>query len=785
MKLRKWLWVSGLVAGIALAAVILYTRVIKPAPTGGASQPPPEVAITEPVQGAQFSLGSPVPVEVRVYGEYEVQSIELWVDGQLLGQQGAGASGAKPLPVSFLWLPSNPGLHSLAARALGPDSPLAYSDVTLVEVYAASPGEEGDDPADHALPAVLPAAEGLPSFEPPPSEQALALAQPWQGAPGQASAPAGSNPAAPNLIARAEGCGAELLIDDLALDEAGFRIYRQASNTQAWMQVAQLASLENTGWFAYTDNAYPGGMIYYVASFNAAGESPGNMVQVNIDEQDCPPLAADGPVLELDPYQLLANSGADRAYCYRTLDEVHWERTPGNGFFVLNDPPVAPQDALHLSLAGLNQAGRQADLDLQLDCWGWKGNVLKHLGNFRHTFDLTSISTLPQQIGASIFKPGMTLLHDAGSPALRPLSGSSGNINLDPGLLHLLPQLDGSMPYFYLSSTDDPQQCKQHLPPEFQNLVGQLLFCSPYPGFNVGPGGDNPQLHLIWDVQGTCPNGSGPACTTYESWLSKAEQEGGDVWFTVYDWSSAGYHTWTVDGANMRNWTIKPLECSGTRDFQIKMFYSDADEVLVGFPSNLYSIDCPHPTPWIIPLEISFDTIRFYNLDDGDNGSVVQDVEVFGYLSAHTSQGNRYLNLAEWNEQADHCPDESVQPSVMGTMIVDGCTKVFEDLQAESLSEYALCQSTSKYNCSINGWNFDNNTVRLGVDDGDGMMLQVLIVDWDDASANDLQCLAFLLLPPLDRLAWAKVQNQSFTIDSPDWGSGSCRIQGTLRAVLP
>ena len=122
--------------------------------------------------------------------------------------------------------------------------------------------------------------------------------------------------------------------------------------------------------------------------------------------------------------------------------------------------------------------------------------------------------------------------------------------------------------------------------------------------------------------------------------------------------------------------------------------------------------------------------------------------------------------------------------NTVGSMFA-GCPDVFDDVGAYDLSQVEMCQGSSKYNCNIASWGFDQNTIRINVDDGDGLMLQVLIVDWDDSSDNDLQCLAFLSLPPLDRFDWAKIKDQSFTINSPNWGSGSCQIKGSISAVVP
>lgn len=785
MHKPRW-WIAGVAAALVVSALGLYWFVFKPGQAPGSVQALPEIAIMEPVQGSLYAPGSQVPVEIRTFGEFEVAAIELWIDGQLLGSQAAEPGKSMPPWTSFLWLPSQPGTHSLVARSLGSDSPLAFSDAILIDISEDTTADGGADTVDYPLPSVLPTAGDLPAMIPPSFPGSVPVVEAWSGAPGPASSgDLGPKPHAPELIAEANGCGVQLLLHDQDEAEQGFRIYRQASNSQGWKEVAVLQPQDGMGWLAYNDTAYPGGFVYYASAFNQAGESPGNMSQVNIPQENCPSSPQAHPALALNLDQLLEGIDWDRAYCYRSADGTRWERFPLEGFF---NPPTSPADTqaeMQFSLTNARGSGADSSLVLQLNCWGWNEGNLEFLGHFQHQFDLSSFDTLPAQIGKSEFQDSLLYLPAALTPQVHPFSGEVG-FKFNPELPLPLPEFDGSMPYVHPYSSTDPEICTQHLPPEFQNLVGTLLFCSPYPGFNVGPGGENPQPHLVWDILSDCPQGSGAACTPYQSWLDKAEQEGGDIWFTVNDWSSEGYHTWAIDGAYMRNWTIKPLECAGTRDFQVRLFYSDADELIIGPASNLYTIECPRPIPWIIPLEITFDTIRFYSLDDGDSGEVVQDVEVFGYLVASTSQGNRFVNFAKWDQQADNCPDEAFSSTLnTGGTLFSGCTITFDDVAPYNLDEAQLCQSTSKYNCSLAGFGYENNTVQLGVDDGDMLVFNVLIIDWDDASGNDLQCLGWMFLPALDRLDWAKVQDQGFTIDTPNWGSGSCRIQGSVSAVLP
>jgi hypothetical protein len=347
---------------------------------------------------------------------------------------------------------------------------------------------------------------------------------------------------------------------------------------------------------------------------------------------------------------------------------------------------------------------------------------------------------------------------------------------------------DPTLPLINASITYDPDVCMSHLMPDAQNLLGQILFCFPYPGFDSGDEGGNPQPYLVWDMGWTCGAGSGnPPCVPYPSWESLADDVGGNVWFTVTDYSNGGNFSHIVDAPYMQNLTIPPVACSGTRIFHLSMYYSDNSNIYFSLPSNLVSINCPQPLPFEIPLDVTFERITFWSLDDGDDDP--EDVEVYGYMHAAVPYGDSvYLNMAEWDEQGDECPDESVQwfgsLDSMGTLITGGCTKIFGD-GTHSLSQVALCHGSSKSNCNHLGWGFDQNTIRIYVADWDSIGIAMNIWDWDDASGNDLQCLGNISIPARDRFDWALVQDLPFHLESGDNGNGGCAIDGVINAAVP
>jgi hypothetical protein len=791
---RNLLILLGVVVVGAIGAVLLFQFNGQPESQLAfmPEQPVSQINILSPSNGETFALGSAVTVDAFAFHAQPVTGIELWIDGQLMSLQEAIGEGQTPFSTSFLWTPGTEGVHTLIVRALGADGPLGFSPSVMVGVAEQELNGEVDqvngvpnEMDDGVIPAVLPVNDDLGSSPAPPSGGGLPPAKPQGDSPDPGDADA--LPAAPELAVSVDSCTAMLAFHDLSDDEVGFFVYRQGSNAQNWQQVADLAASDGQGWLTYEESPGPGGFNYYIAAYNVQGESPSNPVLANFDG-NCGDSQQDGegvPVLELDLGELLADSGADQAYCYQTLDGLNWGRFPLEGFFM----PGSQGGNSLISLTGPMEGGAET-LDLMLECWGWMGGDLELIGNFHHEF------VLPGEVGDGLTFQGSPLANVAqllnfDGPTFYPMNDDfEGELFFDVGddIYKFLLVHDPAMPTIFTFVTYDPDQCQSHLPPDAQNLFGKILFCTPYPGFDSGEGGGNPQPYLVWNFGDGCGAGYGsPPCNNYGYYDLLANTVGGNVWFTVTDTSSAGTFYWQVDAPYLFNLTIPPVACSGKRSFYVTMYFNDGEQTFYGLPSNIYDIDCPTPLPWDIPLEITYETISFSALDDGESDP--DDIEIYGYMRTLVPGDELvYLNIAEWDEQDGDCPDEVIEwPGALNTqglLIDDGCTKTFTN-GTYQLSGVAMCQGTSKTNCNISGWNFNNNVVHVTVTDDQSLMLFLVAYDWDDASGNDLQCWSIAEFPPRSRFDWALVHDQHFSFIGFDQGNGNCSVSGTINAVVP
>lgn len=766
---RNLLFLLGVVVVGAIGAVVLIQINGQPGSQMAymPEQPVSQINILTPSFGEIVALGSPVTVDAFAFHAQPVTGIELWIDGQLMGLQEASGDGLTPFTAMFLWTPQTEGVHSLIVRALGANGPLGFSPSVQVGVVEQEPNGQVDEVDgepnqndDGVIPAVLPASDGVGSPAAPPSGGGFPQAEPQSGSPdpGDADAP----PTAPELVVIEENCTAQLSLHDLSEDEVGFFVYRQGSTDQTWQQIADLAASEGQGWLAYQETPGPGGFNYYVAAYNGQGESPSNPVLANFSG-DCSDGQQDGegvPVLELDLDELLADSGAERAYCYQSLDGMNWNRFPMNGFFM----PGTDEGNSLISLTGLME-GNVKTLELMLECWGWMGGDLGFIGNFQHIFDL------PGEVGEGMTFQGSELanvahLFNTDGPTFFPMDGTfDGPIFFDVGsdIFKYILMYDPTMPIVFAVVTYDPDQCQSHLPPEMQTLFGKVLFCTPYPGFDSGSGGGNPQPYLVWNFGQGCGAGYGnPPCNTYDYYESLAADVGGNVWFDITDVSTAGTNHWIVDAPYLQNLTIPPVACSGKRSFHVTMYFDDSDQIYYGSPSNTFDIDCPTPLPWDIPLNFVFESITFSDLDDGEPDP--DDVEVYGFIRTWViGDETVYLNLADWGESG-------------GQTFTNNTYQLFAR---------SLCQGTSKTNCNIEGWDYQNNIVQVTATDGQAIQLFLNVYDYDAASADDLQCWSIIDLEARSRFEWAQVQNQSFTFVGFDQGNGYCTVSGTISAAVP
>ena len=103
--MKKYLILIGLIVVIG-GAIFIAVKLTDQSGQEIANLPEeavPQISILSPTFGQQFDLGSPVVVDAFAYAADPVTSIELWIDGQLLGLQEAPEEGISPFTTSFQW----------------------------------------------------------------------------------------------------------------------------------------------------------------------------------------------------------------------------------------------------------------------------------------------------------------------------------------------------------------------------------------------------------------------------------------------------------------------------------------------------------------------------------------------------------------------------------------------------------------------------------------------------------------------------------------------------------
>ncbi|MGA9190719.1 MAG: Ig-like domain-containing protein, partial [Anaerolineales bacterium] len=137
LMVRLGLLVVGLgVVCVGAVGVVAYMRL----PTLAQQVPPPGsgvlLTLVQPVNGSSLNVGETVPVSAESTGTADVQSADLWVDGQDVGP-GTPSSGAQPFSTYWSWSPAGPGEHTLSVHAELNDGSAITSN--LVRVSAVKP----------------------------------------------------------------------------------------------------------------------------------------------------------------------------------------------------------------------------------------------------------------------------------------------------------------------------------------------------------------------------------------------------------------------------------------------------------------------------------------------------------------------------------------------------------------------------------------------------------------------------------------------------------------------
>ncbi len=804
---------------------------------------PAQVAIINPQGGARAEVDEILTVDVMAIGPDPYNTIELWLNGEPVGVQTAPVGGAQPFTTQFSWHPIDVGYHGLMALGVDANGNKVLSSQVAVLIVPNEAGEESPSAAEGY--SVMVPGIGAGAYTPPvvPGEgDSIYPAGNWTGSLGELATrlTADAKPAAPDLAVRPRDCAASLFIHDLSDNEEGFTVYRQLVNTPGWEQAAKISSQSQGDWLEYSDEGISGAVTYYVSAFNGQGESQSNPVLVNIDPENCAQKIESPEVESAALAVVLDDAQADQVYCYLSRDGENWSRWPTVGFLLPDDTGALPEVPIMVQRKrGSGTEFALAAEGLLLECWGWQGGALSKLGEIitgELQPDLTGkqvligigitaklvIKSEAASDGGAIFPVG-----DIGIPDL-PHVISTGLIALPP-----LNPLDPDLPKATLALTYDREVCGQYIPPEAQNLLGKTLFCFPYPDYDPDQGAKSFQPYLVWgfDFEPVCIGGTGENCKTYWELLAMAEETGGEVGFTILGMTGGKKMVWNVTEPNLTMFVVPPQSCLGETDYSVRLWYrpgkegiavsvSPGDqisqvgefeftpaEIHYGPYSNWVSIPCLSPdllTASMIEepeevayLDVNFVSFDLTSVDDGDSGA--QHVELYGYFRVKAPSmghwetencftewaGNcnhepywtnqyRYLNLADW-ETTYHV-----------TEVYGGFNRY--ESGTYQLAEELVCPSDSKYNCRLNGqdtyFKYDNNRLRIMVKDQDVLKFQVMLIDYDEASDNDVQCEASFSSAPLvlyNILHFPDHEWSPFLVDDYT----GCRVDAIISAAVP
>ena len=427
------------------------------------------VNINQPLNGAQLPLNQPVSVYVEAFGDQPLQDLQLLVDGEPQPGGLSSPAGDKKMIASWTFTPDKEGVHTLLARLntrngrtvlsnavtvsfLPPGQvsiPLVLGNVNAPLVINAETSQiDLNAELQGGIPGSPPTGfnEQGDGVNPPP----FITEPPKQESPAEPAQQPGGNlipikyllwgqtlmedlfstelPAAPKLDGGSNQCDGILVVQDNSANELGFFLYRLDPGQQAFSRIATLDGKTGQAAFSYHDPGLAlGKYLYYLAAFNAGGESASNIISITVDAVQC--AVANKPKFDVESIPIDPGQPVDKAYCYGSAGEMPWVRLPydrdtfiyaGNNKFDL---------APYWDLIPLPQP-TPLEVTLTMECWGWSGSTLVYLGTSSQTFELP------------------------GGPA--PTPGPGGTLGEPPTYKVANP--------YNAEITNDPNVCKDHVP---------------------------------------------------------------------------------------------------------------------------------------------------------------------------------------------------------------------------------------------------------------------------------------------------------------------------------
>ncbi|TAK14459.1 MAG: hypothetical protein EPO32_01565 [Anaerolineae bacterium] len=764
------LFISGLAA--LRRQVLNYSDLNARLPPGAA---PVQVGISEPGLGNTAPAGAALLVDAYAFSPSPVLAVELWANDTLVGVQGAPSGGLTEMWAEFAWIPDQPGTYVLLARAHTTENLSADSSGLPITIEAGLKTDiaQGEAPAAPLLvsqgasdlPAALaPEIQPPASPQPPGEDNSISAADPWDGSLEEwlSQLTLAAPPPKPELTAEVDSCNAHLAIRDLASDEEGFFIYRQSPASPTWERIATLDGQSQFEYITYTDPTTWGHQTYYAAAFNSQGEAASNLASLAFDP-DCLPeageLAPEFSSLTLSLAELDAGLATDGLYCYKSLDGIHWMRTPATGFL---EPTPTADGLANYEVASLVMPEDQPT-PIALECWGWAGGNLNLLGSFKQD----NLSDLPAFDKSSEFAQSVL--------SLSPVALEGKSLPKVTSLTLLAPTV-----HLSYDTADCVNQLKQT---HIGNILTLIQLC--HPGHPLSDITTHPHAYLIWDMEDTanCEGAEhGLGC------LNPATDPTIATWgFRLYDLHQSDEIPIEVYAPAERLYIV-PGPCDLYRAFEARTFVIFSGGELIFESLSPASVAggplYPCTEQGKVNMAVEFHWITFGTTDDDDIDLWGNDdkLELYGRLTARANEpvlcfincppgaydGLRSrLMMAEWGNPQGH--DGYCHESY--------CPQAFYTGQTQLASVY-LCTVDSQDEC-IHPWELNNNQVQILVGDGERLTVFVNLVDYDQASDDDVACQGSVSIGPMSLAEWGAASGFGYVTQGQNDSAEGCTVYFT------
>jgi hypothetical protein len=387
--------VIGLV--LAIVGVLLVPLLLVKPPTGIGKNEAIQVFLVQPVSGSTLAVNKPISVNAEAVGVTDIQKMGLWVDNNLWVAGAKASAAGKAMKANWTWTPDKEGQFTLMVRATNKEGVSSNSNLIRVNIVAENALPTPDpqipvDPSAQTPPDGLTPGGGMTMEDVPPPPPF-----PPEGDPPPANEEGSSSdfisieyigqlfevvspPKEPHIwIKLTDPCDITLIIKDMSDNETGFVINRVDPGSIVYHQIAVLDAHNGTGSFYYVDAGLkPGKYIYSVYAINSVFQSMGNLVTAT-NIKSCPSDPGNSALginnTTLDPAKMV-----DKVYCYISTNGVDWTRIPPGA----NEFITATNGKFDLG----PYLGQPGGLPFEVDCWGWFGDTLTHLGKSEMNYDL-------------------------------------------------------------------------------------------------------------------------------------------------------------------------------------------------------------------------------------------------------------------------------------------------------------------------------------------------------------------------------------------------------------